>query len=96
MLRFLLSASAALLAAAPALAQADEHEGHAPPPRPEDHSAHQAPQAPAEHHPAMAGVLGPYPATREASGTAWQPDSSRHGGVHLVAGDWTLMGHAAL
>ena len=31
---------------------------------------------------AMTGALGPYPMSREASGTAWQPDASRHGGVH--------------
>ena len=44
----------------------------------------------------MTGALGPYPAQREASGSAWQPDSSSHGGVHFTAGDWTLMGHLAL
>ena len=45
---------------------------------------------------AMTGALGAYPAAREASGTAWQPDSSGHGGVHLMAGDWMLMAHANL
>jgi hypothetical protein len=45
---------------------------------------------------AMTGALGSYPAAREASGTAWQPDSSGHGGVHLMAGDWMLMAHADL
>ena len=44
----------------------------------------------------MPGALGPYPMSREASGTAWQPDASQHGGIHVAAGDWTLMGHAAL
>lgn len=44
----------------------------------------------------MSGALGSYPMSREASGTAWQPDSSIHGGVHASAGDWTLMGHALL
>jgi hypothetical protein len=34
--------------------------------------------------------------TREASGTAWQPDASEHSGVHLTRGDWMLMGHAML
>lgn len=43
---------------------------------------------------AMTGALGSYPATREASGTAWQPDASEHAGVHLVRGDWMLMVHA--
>ncbi|HXJ68829.1 MAG TPA: hypothetical protein VNM39_07970, partial [Verrucomicrobiae bacterium] len=30
------------------------------------------------HEHAMRGVYGPYPMTREASGTAWQPDAARH------------------
>jgi hypothetical protein len=42
------------------------------------------------------GALGGYPMGREASGTSWQPDTSEHGGVHLMAGDWALMGHAVL
>ena len=44
----------------------------------------------------MTGALGPYPMSREASGTAWQPDASIHGGAPRQAGDWMLMGHAAL
>lgn len=48
------------------------------------------------HGPAMTGALGPYPMTREASGTAWQPDSARHAGVHASLGGWDLMGHAVL
>ncbi len=45
---------------------------------------------------AMTGALGAYPASRDASGTAWQPDSSDHGGIHVTSGDWMLMGHALL
>jgi len=45
---------------------------------------------------AMTGALGPYPMAREASGTAWQPDASRHGGVATMAGGWMLMGHVQL
>jgi hypothetical protein len=45
---------------------------------------------------AMTGALGAYPMSREASGTAWQPDSAIHGGVHGAVGDWALMGHAML
>src|ERR1700687_937384 len=41
----------------------------------------------------MRGFYGPYPMTREASGTSWQPDSSRHEGLHVMAGDWMLMFH---
>jgi hypothetical protein len=33
---------------------------------------------------------------REASGTSWQPDASPHGGIHVFAGNWSLMGHALL
>jgi hypothetical protein len=45
---------------------------------------------------AMTGALGAYAMSREASGTSWQPDASPHGGIHLMAGDWMLMGHALL
>jgi hypothetical protein len=44
----------------------------------------------------MTGALGSYPMSRDASGTAWQPDASSHGGLHATAGDWTLMGHITL
>ena len=44
----------------------------------------------------MTGALGSYSMTREASGTSWQPDSSAHGGVHLMEGDWMFMGHSLL
>ncbi len=44
----------------------------------------------------MRAALGAYPMTREASGTAWQPDSSVHGGVHIEAGEWMVMSHARL
>jgi hypothetical protein len=45
---------------------------------------------------AMTGALGPYAMSREASGTSWQPDASPHAGIHVMAGDWMLMGHALL
>ncbi len=44
----------------------------------------------------MQGQFGPYPMSREASGTAWQPDSTPQQGVMLMSGDWMLMGHAKL
>ena len=47
-------------------------------------------------HSAMTAVLGRYPMTREASGTAWQPDTSEHAGLMRQAGGWTLMGHGVL
>ncbi len=49
-----------------------------------------------EHSMPMTGALGRYPMARESSGTAWQPDSSAHGGLHLMSGEWTLMGHGVL
>lgn len=42
------------------------------------------------------GILGDYPMTRDASGTSWQPDLASHQGVHAMADDWMLMGHAML
>lgn len=44
----------------------------------------------------MPAAFGPYPMTREASGTAWQPDAGPMQGVMRMAGDWTLMGQAML
>jgi hypothetical protein len=34
--------------------------------------------------------------TREASGTAWQPDDSDHMGLMVMSGDWMLMAHGTL
>jgi hypothetical protein len=34
--------------------------------------------------------------TRDGSGTSWQPDASKHAGLHGSAGKWMLMGHARL
>jgi len=44
-------------------------------------------------HMTMTGMYGPYPITREASGTSWQPDAAPHRGMHLMAGPWTKMVH---
>ena len=45
---------------------------------------------------AMLGAYGPYSMSREASGTAWQPDASTHGGPHFSLGGWSLMVHGRL
>ncbi len=107
MYRFLLTAAAAVAFATPSLAQDHSaHDEHSAMP----HGAHEAhdaqdqtetaPDPHAGHAKtadgAMTGALGPYPMTREASGTGWQPDASHHGGIHLRSGDWTLMGHLLL
>lgn len=34
-----------------------------------------------------------FPMSRDASGTAWQPDDTPHTMLHDMAGDWMLMGH---
>jgi hypothetical protein len=42
---------------------------------------------------AMRGMLGSYAMSREASGTAWQPESTPHMGVHSQWNGWDLMTH---
>ena len=48
------------------------------------------------HKMAMTGALGRYPMTREASGTAWQPDAPSIPRFIVMSGDWTLMAHGVL
>ena len=47
----------------------------------------------ASHDMQMKGFFGPYPMTREGSGTSWLPDSTPDEGVHVMAEDWMLMAH---
>jgi hypothetical protein len=61
-----------------------------------DHPAMNMPTPMDGHQMAMTGALGSYGMSREASGTAWQPDASPHAGIHIMAGHWTLMGHALI
>ncbi len=42
----------------------------------------------------MTSGLGAYPMTRDASGTSWQPDASRHDGLQWSPGGWMVMAHA--
>jgi hypothetical protein len=44
--------------------------------------------------PAHEGVLGPYPMTRDGSGTSWQPEATDMEGLHAGLGSWRLMVHA--
>lgn len=74
-----------LLAASPAFAQPEEHDMGAMPGL-----------ASQPRHAGMSGALGLYGASREASGTSWQPDAAIHAGIHLMAGGWMLMGHALI
>jgi hypothetical protein len=102
----------ALLAAGPAMSQdmpGMDHSkmGHgAPPAAPADpHAGHnmagkdtskpdEMPGMEMSH--AMTGALGPYPMTREASGTSWQPDASTHESLHVMQGPWMVMVHGVL
>ncbi|HET8750716.1 MAG TPA: hypothetical protein VFM42_08250 [Sphingomicrobium sp.] len=90
--RLLIGASALALGslAAPALAQHQHVPGM---PMPPAAAKEGAPAKPEMEH---GGALGPYPMTRESSGTAWQPDSSEHMGLKKMSGDWTLMAHGTL
>ena len=72
----------AILDAAPGMAMTEGHDMSMSRDDPMDH--------------AMMGALGSYPVIRDASGTSWQPDSSTHSGLHLMEGDWMLMGHSLL
>ncbi|MDQ0464587.1 hypothetical protein QO010_002371 [Caulobacter ginsengisoli] len=54
-------------------------------------------QSPSDMKWMMKGAFGPYyPMSREASGTAWQPDASEHPGIHGMSGDWMTMVHVTL
>lgn len=61
-----------------------------------DHGAQDEADAHAAMMATMRGTLGPYAMGRDASGTAWQPDVSSHGGIHVHDGAWMFMGHALL
>ena len=62
-----------------------QHEHHAAPEHVADHAAH-----------GMPGMLGGYDGALDASGTAWQPASSGHEGIHSMRGAWHLMLHGFL
>jgi len=97
------AAALALLLAMPARAQHDHHhppeappaqppEAEAPPAQ-EPHDAHEGHAMEGHGAHEMAAMLGSYPMSREASGTAWQPESTGHTGLHTMRGDWDLMLH---
>jgi hypothetical protein len=100
----LLAASALALAPLAARASAQQMPGmQMPMPSTPNAKPSQAPAPMAtpitgheDHSMAMSGALGPYPMNRESSGTAWQPDSSEHNGLHAMSGDWMLMAHGTV
>jgi len=57
-----------------------------------DHSMHHN-VAGMESASMMPALLGPYVHTREASGTAWEPDSTPMEGLHYSYEDWSFMVH---
>ncbi len=86
------AAAAALALCSPALAQ---HEGHGMESMPDmAMPADDMPTIPMIGMRMDEGILGAYPATRDASGTAWQPDLAVHNGLHRMSGDWMFMLHA--
>ena len=108
-IRILASACAgvSLLALAQAAA-AQDHSRHAPPtttePSADPHAGHDMPMPMSDATPVdhasmghtMTSPYGPWPMSRDASGTGWQPNAGEHGGIHTVRGDWMVMTHAML
>jgi hypothetical protein len=71
------------------------HQHGAPTGSAAPHEMSSMPDMPGMHeHAMMRGLLGDYPISREASGTAWQPEAAPHEGVHAERGAWSLMAHA--
>ncbi|MGH7729624.1 MAG: hypothetical protein ACRENJ_00035 [Candidatus Eiseniibacteriota bacterium] len=100
--RFGLAAAIAVAVAMPAAANAQHPgQGHAAPPAPADtvHATHAHEAMPMMHaarghaHEGAPAFYGRYAISREASGTAWQPESSPHTGWHVMRGPWSLMLH---
>jgi hypothetical protein len=60
-----------------------------------NHSVHADGMTTPEMMPAMImpGWYGPYPMSREASGTSWQPDSTPMEGLHWMGDLWSTMWH---
>jgi len=69
---------------------AEEHSKHSPAPIPYEDLEGSREASPMHE---MAAMYGPYPASREASGTSWQPDAAPSGGIHAQLGEWTTMVH---
>ncbi|MFW2830059.1 hypothetical protein [Sphingomonas sp. ID0503] len=72
------------LIATPGLASAQMHDGHD---MSASHAGHDVGGS------SMTGALGRYGMTRDASGTAWQPDSAPMMAIMGQAGDWSTMIH---
>jgi hypothetical protein len=94
-----------IVASLPLAAQEHHHHEQQPPAEPQQpghdmsgmqgHEGHDMHGMEGMNHDmhAMRGMLGPYPMSREASGTAWQPESTPHLGLHTMWNGWHLMAH---
>ena len=103
----LLAAALAVPGVASAQAMPGMHDQHPPAATPPPAAPRQPPPAqdnaamPGMDHGSMAGMaghtmqgmLGPYPMTRDASGTAWQPDSASMMAITGRLGGWSTMVH---
>jgi hypothetical protein len=76
---------------------AEEHKKHSPAPVSQKDLEGDAYEQAATGH-EMEGMLGPYPMSRESSGTSWQAGSAPHQGIHATYGEWmtTIHGFANL
>jgi hypothetical protein len=104
---FTIVTAATLAVSSPAFAQADhsqhEHEMTQGAERQQHDGMQHGPQHQQEGEPitvggegvAMPGLFGHYPSARDASGTAWQPDTSP-GMHHLMNDTWEVMSHLQL
>jgi hypothetical protein len=67
-----------------------------PPPRDTDRPAHRHSGQDGAAVGSASGLFGDYPASREASGTSWQPEAAPMHGRHGMLGAWSAGGHAFL
>ncbi|MGZ6012093.1 MAG: hypothetical protein ACXWK0_09670 [Caulobacteraceae bacterium] len=89
MKRLFLGSAAALALSASAHAQEAASGDHA-------HMSMPASTAGGMDMASMESSLGSYPMSRDASGTSWQADASREGGLMAHSGGWMLMAHGVL
>jgi hypothetical protein len=83
--------------AAPAVAQHEGHGGHSPHPSPPAEERHpkQHAQHPTDPESAPQSIVD-LELLRNASGTAWQPEGTRHAALHSEAAGFELMFHTLL
>jgi hypothetical protein len=87
---FAVLVSATLGLSISARAQQQHEHPPAPPDKSAEEESHEQPHG--EHAMmSMRGLYGPYPMTREASGTSWQPESTPMLMKHAQYGSWNLM-----